>query len=61
VTNWRRWQRTKWCAFWACIVAAIGLVGGLEGEGPIPHPWLALGALGCCLALVHSITANQHR
>jgi peptidoglycan/LPS O-acetylase OafA/YrhL len=60
VTNWPRWQRTKGWVAAALWFAAICFIGGLEGEGPMPHPWLAVTSLAASFAIIYTIMRRKN-
>ena len=58
VVNKPRWTRTKIVTASLIGVAGIGLIGGLEGEEPLPHTW-PLGLLAALVALAIVLTCRQ--
>lgn len=52
-----RWNRTKATLAMLCLIGAIGAVGGLEGEDPMPNPFLALCFVAAGIAVASRIDA----
>lgn len=64
VTDWRRWQATKFVAVFILVLVAIACFGGTEdadGTQPIPSPLGVVVATSFAAILLYNIIQNDRQ
>ena len=61
VTNLHNWQRTKGIVAFVLFIVSLCLIGGLEGEEPVKHPYWFVASLVATGYMVHSSTKHWRR